>query len=193
MAATGPADNEAFRRFLRRVWRDDINPLLRGKRAAQRRKSARVGGKVAAATGLLVDGLFGLKGKPFTRFLTVVGSTVGAILPDAWDWNWLRERAGADEKKVVAEQLRRRAAQLPLQEALALYNLQATASREQRQHAWREFCRRWHPDKAAGERRRGEYHARFVAYQAAYERLRRAYDEGKLPGENLEGRIKNSE
>lgn len=184
MAATGPADNETFRRFLRRVWRDDINPLLRGQRAAQRRKSARVGGKVAATTGLLVDGLFRLKGKPFTRFLTVVGSTVGAILPDAWDWTWLRERAGAGEKQVVAEQLRRRAAQLPLREALALYNLQATASREQLTHAWREFSRRWHPDKAADERRRGEYHVRFVAYQAAYERLRRAYDEGKLPGEN---------
>ena len=181
MAATRPPDDEAFRRFLRRVWQNDVGPLLRGERAEQRRKSARAAGKVAATTGLVVDSLLRLKGKPFTRFMTVVGSTAGAILPDAWDWKWLRERAAPREQKVVERQVARRAADLPLAEALALFHLTPSASREQLKHAWREISNRWHPDKAPDDARRAEYHLRFVAYQAAYERLRQAYEDGRLP------------
>ena len=188
MAATRPPDNEAFRRFLRRVWRDDVTPLLRGKRTEQRRKSARVAGKVAATTGLVVDSLLRLKGKPFTRFMTVFGSTVGAILPDAWDWKWLRERAGPREKEVVAREVAQRAADLPLAEALALFHLSPGASREQLKHAWREVSQQWHPDKAPDDVRQAEYHLRFVVHQAAYDRLCQAYDEGRLPE-----RVANSE
>ncbi len=178
---TQPADNEAFRRFLRRVWRDDVAPLLRDARAAQRTRAARVTGKAAAATGLLVDGVLGLKGKPFTRFLTVMGTSLGAMLPDVWDWEWLRDAATPDERQAAAEQVERRAAGLPEADALALFELPATASREDLKHAWREVSLRWHPDKAPDAAARDEYHVRFVAYQAAYERLSRAYDEGRLP------------
>ena len=181
MAATSPPDSDAFRRFLRRVWKSDITPLLKGRRAAQRRKTARVAGKIAATTGLVADSLLRLKGKPFTRFMTVMGTTVGAILPDAWDWKWLRESANQRQRQVVSEQVERRAAELPLKEALALFHLTPAASHSQLKHAWREFSTRWHPDKAADQRRRVEYHVRFVACQAAYERLCQAYDEGELP------------
>ncbi len=184
MAATRRTDNEAFRRFVRRVWRQDITPLLRGERATQRRKAAQVGAKVAVSGGLLIDGLLRLKGKPFTRFLTVFGSTIGAILPDAWDWKWYRERAGPRERKVVAEQVERRAGELARDEALALFGLSPAASRDELKRAWRETSRRWHPDRAPDERRRSEYHVRFVAYQAAYERLCTAYENGELPAES---------
>lgn len=179
-------DNEAFRRFLRRVWREDVSPLLRGCRAAQREKSARVAGKAAAATGLFVDSVFHLKGKPFTRFMTVVGSRLGALLPDVWDWKWLRDSANAAQRKVVAEQVRRRAAELPEAGALALFGLSPSAPREQLKGAWRDVLQHWHPDKAPDDRQRAEYHVRFLAYKAAYERLCRAYDDGRLPRRDSE-------
>ena len=181
MSVRQPADTEAFRRFLRRTWRDSVAPLLRDRRAEQRKKAARVTGKAAAATGLLVDGVLGLKGRPFTRFLTVVGSTLGAILPDAWDWEWLRESADSAEREAVTETVRCEAARLPEREALELFELAPTASREMLKQAWRSVLQRWHPDKAPNAGRREEYHLRFLAYKAAYERLCAAYEAGRLP------------
>lgn len=178
--AQPPSDNEAFRRFLRRVWRADVAPLLRDRRAAQRKKAARVGGKLAAATGLLVDGLFGLKGKPFARFMTVMGSSLGAMLPDVWDWQWFRETA-PEEREVVAETVRQRAAELPEADALALFELPPSTSHEQFKQTWREISQRWHPDKARDETERAEFHVRFLTYRTAYERLTQAYEAGRLP------------
>lgn len=180
---TGPSQptDAALGKFLRRVWRSDVEPLLRGKRAAQRRKSARVGGKVAATGGLVLDTLFRLRGRPFTRAMSVMGSSFGALLPDVWDWGWLRSSATREQRKVVADQIKRRAAELPEADALALFDLPATASQEQLKQAWRTVSQRWHPDKAPSEAERPEHHVRFVTYQAAYERLCQAYDEGRLP------------
>jgi len=180
LAARRSDDNQALRRFLRRVWREDVAPLLRGKRAAQRRKAARVSGKVAAATGLFVDGVFGLKGKPVTRFMTVVGSSFGAMLPDVWDWDWLRQ-SDKSERKVVGEQVRRRARKLPEADALELLGLPESATRDESKEAGRTVSQRWHPDKAPDQQHRAEYHVRFLAYRAAYERLVQAYDDGRLP------------
>jgi len=175
------SDNVAFRRFLRRVWREDVTPLLRDRRAAQRKQAARTAGKFAAATGLFVDSVLGLKGKPFARFMTVMGSSLGALLPDVWDWEWLGASAAPAEREVVAEQVQRRAGELPETDALELFGLPATATRATLKHAWRELLQRWHPDKARGEATRAEYQVRFLAYKTAYERLCRAYDEGRLP------------
>jgi hypothetical protein len=180
-----PSD-EALSRFLHRVWRSDVQPLLRGKHADQRRKSARVGGKIAAAGGLVVDSLFHLRGKPFTRAMTVMGSSLGAMLPDVWDWKWLRNSADEQARKFVTEQVKRRAAELPEADALELFSLLPTASREQLKQSWRIASQRWHPDKAPDAEQRNEYHLRFIAYQAAYERLCRAYDEGRLPRQKSE-------
>jgi hypothetical protein len=69
-----------------------------------------------------VDGLLGLKGKPFGRFMTVMGSSLGALLPDVWDWEWLRESAAPAEREVVQEQVCRAAAELPEADALALFD-----------------------------------------------------------------------
>lgn len=183
MPTPSKQSDQALGRFLRRVWRVDVEPLLRGKYAAQRRKSARVGGKVAATGGLLIDSLLRLRGRPFTRFMSVMGSSLGAMLPDVWDWKWLQATADQEDRQVVTDQVQRRAAQLPEVEALALFGLLPTASREQLKHAWRMLLQCWHPDKAPDPQRRAEYQLRFVAYQAAYERLCRAYDEGQLPRE----------
>jgi hypothetical protein len=171
----------ALARFLRQIWQTDVEPLLRGKRAAQRRKSARVGGKVAATGGLVLDTLFRLRGKPFTRAMTVMGSSIGAMLPDVWDWKWLRRSATREDRQVVSDQVRRRAAQLPEADALALFDLAPTASRAELKESWRALSQRWHPDKAPDDEQRPEYHVRFITYQAAYERLCAAYDEGRLP------------
>lgn len=174
-------ESEAFRQFLRRVWRDDISPLLQDRRAAQRKATARVVGKAAATGGLLLDSLFGLKGKPFGRFMTVVGSTVGAILPDAWDWDWLRDQASPEDRHTIEEKLRQRADALSDDEALAIFDLPATASLDDLKSAWRETALRCHPDRAASEALKSEYTIRFVAYSQAHERLKRAFDAGRLP------------
>jgi hypothetical protein len=181
LSPPAPGENEAFHRFLRRVWREDVTPLLRDHRAAQRKQTARVGGKLAAASGLFVDGLLGLKGKPFTRFMTVMGSSLGAMLPDVWDWRWLREIADGAEREIAAAEVERQAAVLPEADALALFGLPQTASREQLKQAWRDTLQRWHPDKAPDEAARREFHVRFLAHKAAYERLCLAYDAGRLP------------
>jgi hypothetical protein len=184
MPRSSKRSDEALRRFLRRVWRTDVQPLLRGKYASQRRKSARMGGKVAATGGLVLDSLFRLRGRPFTRAMSVMGSSLGAMLPDVWDWKWLRSSADKEDRKVVADQVKRRAAQLSEAEALSWFGLAPTASHEQLKHAWRIVSQRWHPDKAPDAGRRREYQIRFVAYQAAYERLCRAYEEGRLPAKH---------
>jgi hypothetical protein len=163
------------------VWRTDVARLLRDHRAAQRAKTARVTGKAAAATGLFVDTLLGLKGKPFARFMTVMGTSVGAMLPDVWDWKWLRESASRAERQAVQEGVARQAAALPEAEALALFGLTPDVSREALKRVWRATLQRWHPDKAPDERSRAEYHVRFLAYKTAYERLCAAYDAGRLP------------
>lgn len=180
MAATGP-NSDAFRRFVHRVWESDIVPLLRGERAAERRRAARVAGGIAAAGGLLADTVLRLKGRPFTRFMTVFGTSLGALLPDIWDWRWVREQASQAQRRLISERLARRARQASLKEALELFGLSASTSREELQQVWRATAQRWHPDKTADEAQRREYQVRFTTYRAAYERLVQAHDEGALP------------
>jgi len=179
--AVPQTEDEAFRRFLDRLWRRDVRPLLRDARKAQRQRTARVAGTLAAGTGLLLDGVLRLRGRPFTRFLTVVGSTLGALLPDLWDWGWLRDVATPDEQKLVAEQARAQMERLPEADALNLFGLSPSASAADLRGAWHAVAQCWHPDKAPNEPSRAEYRVRFIVYQAAYERLRRAYEEGRLP------------
>ncbi len=180
MAKRTSKQDESLRRFYRRVWKQDVAPLLRGGRRAQRAKSARFTGTIAASAGLFADKLLRLKGRPFARFMTVMGSSLGAMLPDVWDWNWLRS-ADTRQRRVVDEQVRRRAAELPEAEALELFGLTPAATRDDLKRAWREISRRYHPDKAADESQRAEFHLRFLTYRAAYDRLCRAYDESRLP------------
>lgn len=179
--STPSPDNQAFRRFIRRVWDVDVAPKLRGERPDQRAKSARIAGKAAAATGLAVDSLLGLKGKPFARFMTVMGSSLGAMLPDLWDWRWLRDQANDRQRRVVEEQVRQRAAQLPEREALALFELDTQATHDEFRAAWRRISKRWHPDKAPDDATRREFHVRFITYQAARETIEQAYTDGRLP------------
>lgn len=172
---------ERFSRFVQRVWVADVVPLLRGRLAEQRRTGARWGGTTAAAGGAFLDGFLRLRGRPFTRAMTVLGSTFGALVPDLWDWNWLRTRAGDEERRVLDEQVRRRAAELPEDDALALFDLPPSATLDELRHAWRAMSLRWHPDKAPDDDRRREYELRFVAYLSAYERLSAAFEAGRLP------------
>lgn len=179
MPASNPQER-AFRAFLRRVWKHDVAPLLADRQRERRKRSARVGGQIAGATGLAVDALLHLKGRPFTRFMTTMGASVGAMLPDAWDWQWFRA-AGAGARRLTQQRVTRAAAELPEAGALALFGLAPSASAAELKTAWREVSKRWHPDRAPDAASRSEYHLRFVAYQAAYERLRAAYDAGRLP------------
>lgn len=180
---TGSRSIEPLDEFVRRVWREDVAPLLRDRRAAQRRASARVGGRVAASAGLLLDGLLGLRGKPFTRFMTVVGSSLAALVPDVLDWKWLGESADEADRHATDEQLRRRVAGLEQAEALGLFGLTERDSFENLRQSWRAAARRWHPDRAASPAQAAEHRLRFVTYRAAYERLKSVYESGRLPRE----------
>ena len=180
MAGRQSNQDESLRRFYRRVWKQDVVPLLRGRRKKEREKAARVSGKIAATAGLFVDRLLGLKGRPFARSMTVMGSSLGAMLPDVWDWKWLRH-ADESQRKVVDEQVRRRVAELPVAEALDLFGLSPTATRDELKQAWRAASLKHHPDKTTDESRQTEFHLRFVTYRSAYECLCKAYDDGRLP------------
>lgn len=182
MAAENRSE-QAMQQFLARVWRDDVGPLLRGRHAAQRRTGARVGGTLAGGAGAVLDGLFRLRGRPFTRALTVLGARLGAIAPDAWTWEWLRSDADAAQRRAVAEGVERQSGGLSDEEALALLDLDPRSTRQELQNAWRAVLLRWHPDRAPDEPRRAEYRVRFLAYQGAYERVRAAFEAGKLPRE----------
>lgn len=165
----------AFQRFLGRVWRDEVLPKLTGPNAQLRAKSARAGGALAGMSGRLLDSLFGLRGRPFSRALTVLGSSAGALLPDLFEWDWLR-RATAAQREVLENAAANRAGELAKLEALDLFGLPPAATFEQVRAAWRDASFRWHPDKAANDDQRREHHLRFVAYQQAYERLRQTFE-----------------
>lgn len=129
----------------------------------------------------MLDRLLGLRGRPFTRSLTVLGASFGAMAPDAWDWNWLRTHASAAQQEAAAASLTSYAQKLELDEALALFDLPADVSRESVKAAWHDAARRWHPDVACDESQRAEHQARFITYRAAYDCLQRAFDTGALP------------
>jgi len=173
--------NEAMQRYLQTVWRRDVRPLLSGSRAEQRETAARVGGAVAGTGGLFIDKLLGLRGRPFARAMTVLGSSLGAMLPDAWDWQWLGKKADARQAEAVREAVERAGAELPEQDALELLGLTPRSTAEEMRAAWRGVSQRWHPDKAADEAQRREFTLRFQVYRQAVERLRDAYEAGRLP------------
>ncbi len=173
--------DEALRRFLQRVWREDVRPLLAGSHPEHRRTGARLGGSFGAAGGILLDKLFRLRGRPFMRAFTVMGSSLGALLPDVWDWRWFRGGADAAARETIAREAQRRAAAMEEAEALELLGLEPTAARDDLKRAWRLASQRWHPDKSPDEASRAEYQLRFVTLHAAYDRLIRSYDTGRLP------------
>ena len=185
MPAESPAEqarraDAAFRRFLERCWKSDIAPLLRDQQEQTRKKTARTGGKLGALTGLAVDSLFHLKGRPFSRAMAVLGGSAGALLPDLWDWSWIRA-ANPDTQAFTREQLISAANKLADDEALALFGLFPEASADDLKQSWRAIALRWHPDKAPDDAARIEYHLRFVAYQNAHARLVEAYETKRLP------------
>jgi hypothetical protein len=130
---------------------------------------------------LALDGLLRLRGRPFTRMLTVLGARFGALLPDAWDWDWLRRFADPGQRSAVEARVAARASGLAEDEALRLLGVSEQASWEDVREAWRSFAQRWHPDKAPDAGARAEHRIRFVACQAAYERVRAAHEAGRLP------------
>ena len=174
------ASDIAFRRLMQRVWHDDVVPLLRGKYAKQRASGARIGGKAAAGFGFALDRLLGFKGKPFQRSLGVLGTTLGAVVPDVWDATWLRQGADDSDRRTIAEQVHQGAAGLELSAAAELLELGDMNDREALREAWRNQAKRWHPDVAPPARRE-EHRLRFVACQAAYDRISKAFENGELP------------
>lgn len=181
MSASNAPGDVAFREFLRRVWTEDIRPLLNDRLAPERRSAAQKGAKYAGATGAFLDGVFNLRGKPFARMFTVWGSSFGALLPDLLDWDWLRDEASDAQRAAVRERIEQRAAALPEEQALALFGLTPAATRDEVKAAWREFLLHGHPDKAPSPARRDEYTLRFLTCKSAFELLSRAYDEHRLP------------
>lgn len=179
--STSARGEAALRTFFQDVWRRDVRPLLRNRQAAQRRTLANVGGQAAAATGALLDGVFRLRGRPFTRSLTILGASFGAMLPDAWDWGWWRHLNDSATREAVTAEVKTRAADLPEAAALALFGLTPDATQDDLREAWHAACLRWHPDRARTDEQRREHHLRFLAIQAAYARLQRAYADGRLP------------
>ena len=184
---TSRSTDDAMQRFYQRVWRENVVPLLRGHQAEQRRKTARVGGKLAAASGRFLDSLLGLRGKPFTRSLTIMGTRLGALLPDAWDWRWWRDEADTETRRQIAELIERRALEMQDAEARALLDVPPQASLDELKQAWRRLSQHYHPDKAADDHQRREYHLRFITYQAAYERLCRALVAEDTPERDTDG------
>lgn len=175
------AADAAFRRFARRVWRDDVAPLLRGRLAAQREKTATLGGQVAGSAGRLLDRALGLRGQPFARALTIMGASLGAMLPDAWDWDWLQDAATPAQRRTVRKRLERHAAELDEAAALALFGLEPQATHAEFRAAWRAASLLWHPDKARTEEQRRAFTIRFAALCAARDQIEAAFSDGRLP------------
>lgn len=166
------ADPPPLKTFLERVWQKDVEPLLRGRLSQQRRVSARVSTKIAATGGYFMDRVLRLRGRPFTRFFSVLGGRLGAMLPDAWDWEWLRHGASDEDRTATHEAIERRGRDLERREAMDILGLPADASWPDVKAAWRRLSLEHHPDHARTPSQRAEAHVRFITYRAAYERLR---------------------
>lgn len=163
--------DEAFRNFLNRVWRSDIYPLIADERAETQRKAAVRGAQAAGVAGRAIDKLLGLRGRPFSRALTVLGGTIGALTPDVWSWTWFRAVSRGKDREYVTDQLERRARDLSMDDAFAMLGLPRNASRDDVTRAWRTLAKEWHPDHAPDADARSEYAARFKAYNAVYESI----------------------
>lgn len=167
--------------FYDRIWQDDVAPLLRERLGGQRRHTARIGGAAAKAAGTLLDRAFKLRGRPFTRSLTVLGLKFGALLPDVWDWRVYHEKLNPKVRRFFEKKAQQQAEQLPEADALALFELSAHSSRDELKATWRRLSKRWHPDHAPNPAEVDAYRLRFITYRAAYERLEQAYAAGRLP------------
>ena len=163
----------ALREFLQRVWRQDVEPWLRDAQRAEQERSARRAGQAAATAGLALDALLRLRGRPFTRMLTVLGTSLGAIAPRTWSWRWLRQVARGPVRERVVAGVQRGAGGLSAEEARRVLGVADDADAEHVRQAWRRLSARWHPDRARDDATRAEHHVRFVAYHAAYDRLKK--------------------
>lgn len=163
--------DRAFAAFLQHAWQQDIIPQTRGRQAQTRRVLARSAGRLAASAGLILDSLLHLRGRPFSRMLTILGGSAGAMLPDAWDWQWFA-RQSAQRREAVVECVKDSGEGMSREQALALLGLTADATADEIRAAWRDAARRWHPDHA-GATERDMYRLRFIASRAAYEALQR--------------------
>ena len=173
-----PTTDEKLHAFYRRLWEKRILPQLSAENAPRQEKRTRRTARWASASGRFVDSLLGLRGKPFTRAFTSIG--VDLSMPQTWDWKWFGRQTQATRERLNAE-AEAAAAKLEFDEALSLFGLSGSASHDDLKAAWRAAAHRWHPDRARSEEERQQAHSHFVTLQAAYERLRAAYEAGKIP------------
>lgn len=179
-----PSQPDDLDRLLADLWRSDLAALLKDDLAERRKATGGAVGGLTGRVGRAVDRLFKLPGRPFSRSLGVLGATVGATLPDAWKTIIDAHRAlGSAARKLIEKHVLAATDRLPEERTLRLFGLTPRATREELHQAWRRVAAAWHPDRAPDEAERVRYHYRFVAYQAAYDRLKLAYDKGRLPRE----------
>jgi hypothetical protein len=165
---------------LRQSWLEDLLPLLQDRSISTRVGRAGLFGVVGAVVGEIADmacQAYFKRKLGIGTLLGAAGAAVGAFSPEIMDWAAAYERLDADQREYVDERVRKRVVSQELIEQLSYFDLPPTATADELRKAWKRKAAEFHPDR----NKASDAHVRFVALNAAHERLRDAYACGELP------------
>lgn len=161
---------------LRQIWSEDLLPLLQDRSMQSRIERAGVLAVIGVVVGEVVDMVCQAYSKKELDFGAILGGAAGAITPEIMDWATAYERLDADQREYVDERVRQRVASQELVEQLSYFDLPSTTTPDELRKAWKRKATKLHPDR----NKASDAHVR-VALNAAYERLKYAFDCGDLP------------
>lgn len=166
---------------LRQSWLEDLLPLLQDRSMATRVGRAGLFAAVGAVVGLVADMACQAYFKKKLGFGAILGGAAGAAAgsfsPEIMDWAAAYERLDPEQRDSVDDRIRDRITHQELIEQLSYFDLPPTATADALRKAWKRKAAELHPDR----NKASDAHVRFVALNAAHERLRDAFTRGDLP------------
>lgn len=166
---------------LRQSWLEDLLPLLQDRSMSTRVGRAGLFAVIGAVVGEVADVACQAYFKKKLGFGAILGgaagAAAGAFTPEIMDWAAAYERLDEGQREYVDERVRERVASQELIEQLSYFDLSPTATADELRKAWKRKAAELHPDR----NKASDAHVRFVALNAAHERLRDAYASGQLP------------
>ncbi len=166
---------------LRQTWSEDLLPLLQHRTISARFGRAGIFAAIGAVVGEVADLACQAYFKKKLGFGAILGgaagAAAGAFSPEIMDWAAAYERLDPEQRDSVDDRIRERIVHQDLIEQLSYFDLPPNASLDEFRKSWKRKASQLHPDRNKAP----DAHVRFVAINAAHERLAEAYARGDLP------------